>query len=66
MFDCFGVRFVLLFSKKKPNFHNDQKRQEFRTNMDIILLFLAKLDKHDIRLVPINYLPLGNHALRIK
>ena len=40
-----------------------KKRQENRTNMDIILLFLAKpLDKHGITLVRITYRPLGTPA----
>ena len=60
MFDCCGVTFVSLFSKKKPNFQNGQKSRENRTNMDIILSFLAKpVDKHDITLVHITYPPLG-------
>ena len=48
LFHCFGVRFVPTFSKESQiNFPNDQKSRENRTNMDIILLFLAKpLDKH--------------------
>ena len=38
-------------SEKKPNFQSDQKSREHRTNMNIILLFLAKpLDKHGITL----------------
>ena len=58
-FDCFGVRFVLLFWKEKPNFQNGQKSQKNRTNMNMILLFLAKpLDKHGVRQVHITYTPL--------
>ena len=60
MFGCFGVRFVSLFSKRKPNFQNGQKSRKNRTNMDIILSFLAKpVDKHGITLVHITYPPLG-------
>ena len=45
-----------MFLKKKSKFENDQTSQENKTNMDIILLFLAKpLDKHDITLVHITY-----------
>ena len=41
---------------KKPNFQNDQKSQENRTNMDISLLFLAKpLDKHGIKVCTISF-----------
>ena len=60
MFDCFGVRFVPLFLiKKKPNFQNGQKSRENRTEIDIILSFLAKpLDKHGVTLVHITYPPL--------
>ena len=59
MFDCCGVRFVSPFSKKKPNFQNGQKSRENRTNMDIILSFLAKpVDKHGITQVRITYPPL--------
>ena len=63
MFDCYGIRFVSPFSKKKPNFQNGQKSHENRTNMDIILSFLAKpVDKHGITLVHITYLPLRCRA----
>ena len=59
MFDCFGVRFVPPFWKKKPNFQNGQKSRKNRTNMDIILSFLAKsVDKHSVTLVHITYPPL--------
>ena len=59
MFDCCVVRFVSPFSKKKSNFQNGQKSRENRTNMDIILSFLAKpVDKHGITLVYIPYPPL--------
>ena len=45
--------------EKKPNFQNGRKSRENRTNMDIMLPFLAKpLDKHGITLVHITYLPL--------
>ena len=33
MLDCSGVRFVPQVLEKKPNFQNDQKRRENRTNM---------------------------------
>ena len=47
--------------EKKPNFQNGQKSRENRTNMDIILSFLAKpVDKHGITLVHITYLPMPN------
>ena len=63
MFDCCGVRFVSPFSKKKSNFQNGQKSRENRTNMDVILSFLAKpLDKHGITLVHITYPPLRCRA----
>ena len=63
MFDCFSVRFVSQFWKKKPNFQNGQKSRKNRTNMDIILSFLAKpVDKHGITLVHITYPPLMNIA----
>ena len=59
MFDCFGVRFVPPFWKKKPNFQNGQKSRKNGTNIDIILSFLAKsVDKHSITLVHITYPPL--------
>ena len=59
MFDCFSVRFVPHF-RNKPNFQNDRKSLENRTNMDIILSFLAKpQDKHGITLMHITYLPLN-------
>ena len=59
MFDCFGVRFVPLFSIKNPNFQNGQKSRENKTNMDILLSFLTKpLDKHGVTLVHITYPPL--------
>ena len=49
MFNHGDVRFVSPFSKKKPNFQNDQKSHENKTNMDITLSFLAKpVDKHGI------------------
>ena len=53
LFDCFGVKFVPPFSKKKnPYFQNDQKSLENRRNMDIIFLHSAKpLDKDGITLV---------------
>ena len=58
MFDCFGVRLVPLFSKKN-RLSKWPKSRENMTNMDIILLFLAKpLDKHGITLVHITYPPL--------
>ena len=58
MFDCFGVRFVPLFSKKSQTFKM-AKKQGKRTNMDIILSFLAKpLDKHGITPVHVTYPPL--------
>ena len=59
MFDCFGVMFVPLFSKKSqiPKW---PKKPGNRTNMDITLSFLAKsLDKHGVTLVHITYPPLG-------
>ena len=38
---------VLPIFEKKPNFQNGQKSRENRTNMDIILSFLAKpVDKN--------------------
>ena len=62
MFHCFcvtfSVRLVPIF-EKEPNFQNGQKSRENRTNMDIILTFLAKpVDKHGITLVHITYPPL--------
>ena len=58
MFDFIGVRFVPPISENKQNFHNDQKSWENRTNMDMILLFLAKpLDKHGI-LASVSFSPL--------
>ena len=58
MFDCFGVRFISQ-TQSKQSFQNDQKGWETRTNMDIILLFLAKpLDKYGTTLVHITYPPL--------
>ena len=73
MVDCCGVRFVHTFSKKRPNFQNGQKNRENRTNIDIILSFLAKpVDKHGITLVHITYPPLrasgvlNSHKLRIQ
>ena len=63
MFDCCVVRFVSPFLKKKSNFQNGQKSRENRTNMDIILSFLAKpVDKHGITLVYITYPPWGSRA----
>ena len=60
MLDCFDVRFVPPILKKKPNLQNDQKSRENRTNMDIILSFLAKLvDKHGITLLHITNPPLS-------
>ena len=45
--------------EKKPNLKNGKKSRESWTNMDIILLFLAKpLDKHGTTLVHITYPPL--------
>ena len=59
MFDCFGVRFVPLFSKK-AKLSKWPKKPGKRTNMDIILSFLAKpQDKHGITLVHITYSPLS-------
>ena len=44
------------FRKKKPNIQNGQKGRENRTNMDTILLILAKpLDKNVTALVQITY-----------
>ena len=58
MFDCFGVRFVP-HVRKTPNFQNGQKSCANRTNMDIILSFLAKpVDKHGITLAHVTYPPL--------
>ena len=56
MFDCSGVRFVPYF-RKKPNFsQNGQKSRKNRTNMDIILSFVAKpVDRHGITPVHITY-----------
>ena len=60
MFDCCVVRFVSPFSTKKSNFQNGLKSRENRTNIDIILSFLAKpVDKHGITLVYITYPPLN-------
>ena len=57
MFDCFGVRFVPPFSKK-AKLSKWPKSRENRTNMDIILSFLAKsVDRHGITLVHITYPP---------
>ena len=55
MLDCFGVRFVPpIFEKAKPS-----EWPKNRTNMDIILSFLAKpVDKHGITLLHITYPPL--------
>ena len=59
LFDCFDVRFVPPFSKN-AKLSNGQKSQENRTNMDIILLCLAKPpDKQGIPLVHITYPPLS-------
>ena len=59
MFDCFGVRFVPPFSKKKAKLSKWPKSRENRTNIDIILSFLAKpVDKHGTTLVHITYPPL--------
>ena len=45
--------------EKKPNFQNDQKGRENKTNMDIFLLLLDKpLDKHGITLMHTTYPPL--------
>ena len=56
--DCFGIKFVPLHSQKKKLLKWPKSREN-RTNVDIILLFLAKpLDKHDITLVHITYPPL--------
>ena len=49
MFDCCGVKVCLSIFEKKAKLSNDQKSLENRTNMDIILSFLAKpVDKHGI------------------
>ena len=59
MFDCSGVMFVPLFSKK-AKLSKWPKSRKNRTNMDIILSFLAKpVDKHGITLVHITYPPLN-------
>ena len=59
MFDCFGVRFVPHF-RKKAKLSKWPKSRENRTNIDIILSFLAKpVDKHGTTLVHITYPPLG-------
>ena len=59
MFDCCVVRLSPHFRKKKSNFLNGQKSCENRTNIDIILSFLAKpVDKHGITLVFFPYPPL--------
>ena len=56
--DCFGVRFVPHFRKKSQTFKL-AKSQENRTNIDIILLFLAKpLDKDRTTPVHITYPPI--------
>ena len=61
MFDCFGVRLVSPHFGRKPNFQNGQKSRKNKTNMDIIVSFLAKpVDKHGITLVHITYPPLLN------
>ena len=53
--------------RKKSNFQNGQKSRENRTNIDIILSFLAKsVDKHGITLVHITYPPLGIHLPAIR
>ena len=60
MFDCFGVKFVPLFSKKSQTFKMAKKPGK-RTNMDIILSVSVKpLDKHGITPVHITYPPLGD------
>ena len=65
MFDCFGVRFVPLFLKKSQTFKMAKKPGK-RTNMDIILSFLAKpLDKHGITPVHITYPPLSPESKKI-
>ena len=47
--------------RKKAKPYERQKSQESWTNMDIILLFLAKpLDKHGTTLIHITYPPLKN------
>ena len=56
--DYFGARFVHPFLKK-AKISKWPKSRENRTNMDIILLFLATLvDKHDITPVHVTYPPL--------
>ena len=65
MFDCFGVRFVLPFSKKAKLSKWPKKQAKLRTNIDVILSFLAKpLDKHGITLVHITY-PLLEICIRL-
>ena len=58
MFDCFGVRFAPYF-RKRTKLSKWPKKPGKRTNMDIMLPFLAKpLDKHGITPVHITYQPL--------
>ena len=48
------------------NFLSGQKSRENKTNMDIIISFVAKpVDKHGITLVHITYPPLGIYLLAI-
>ena len=67
MFDCRGVKSPPpppppIFGER-PNFQNGQKSRENRTNMDIILSFLAKpVDKHGITMVHITYPPLDTSS----
>ena len=58
MFDCFGVRFVPHF-RKKAKLSKWPKSRENKTNIDIILSFLAKpVDKQGTTPVHITYPPL--------
>ena len=65
LFDCFGATFLphLIFEKSQTC--KTEKSWENRTNMDIILLFLAKpLDKHGTTPVHITYLPFVTSATK--
>ena len=59
LFECFGVRFLLPFAKNKTKLSKWLTSREYRTNIDIILLFLGKpVDKRGITQVRITYPPL--------
>ena len=60
MFDCFGVRFVSLFSKKSQTFKMVKKAGKLDKHGHNFIILAKPVDNHGITLVHITYTPLSD------